>query len=352
MDAAELCVAGFRGEEEAHEARRVPGGDGGGRAVAALEAVIEPHYPKSRSAGRPAAVSACRHAAHLLPAAVVQPVRSGCGGSALRHPVDARVLPAWNSAATRSPTRRRSSTSAICSSRTTLTKAIFAAVAEHLEANGAMLRGGTIVDATLIAASPSTKNAAGSAIPRCVLEEGQPVVFRHEGAHRRRCGERACAHGGRDDGQGARRQGDGPSDPRGRPRGLRRQGLRERREEARCRRRWRAVGGEGEGEAGPQADRRQRARNRRFGKVRAKVEHVFRVMKCQFGYRKVRYRGIAKNGAQVFSLLALANLYLARRPTCVRMRKKGAKELRASPSQRPLCQEMLRPEPSTPISRR
>ena len=58
---------------------------------------------------------------------------------------------------------------------------------------------------------------------------------------------------------------------------------------------------------------RQRALNHRFGKVRAKVEHVFRVVKCQFGYRKVRYRGIAKNGAQVFSLLALANLYLARR---------------------------------------
>ena len=39
---------------------------------------------------------------------------------------------------------------------------------------------------------------------------------------------------------------------------------------------------------------RQRARNRRFGKVRAKVEHVFQVLKCQFGYRKIRYRGIAK----------------------------------------------------------
>jgi hypothetical protein len=38
--------------------------------------------------------------------------------------------------------------------------------------------------------------------------------------------------------------------------------------------------------------------------VRAKVEHVFRVVKCQFGYRKVRYRGLTKNGAQVFSLLA------------------------------------------------
>ena len=58
--------------------------------------------------------------------------------------------------------------------------------------------------------------------------------------------------------------------------------------------------------------KRQRARNRRFGKMRAKVEHVFSVLKCQFGYRKVRYRGLVKNGAQVFSLLALANLYLVR----------------------------------------
>ena len=39
---------------------------------------------------------------------------------------------------------------------------------------------------------------------------------------------------------------------------------------------------------------------------------LVRVVKCQFGYRKVRYRGITKNGAQVFSLLALANIYLAR----------------------------------------
>jgi IS5 family transposase len=47
--------------------------------------------------------------------------------------------------------------------------------------------------------------------------------------------------------------------------------------------------------------------------VHAKVEHVFRVVKCQFGHHKVRYRGIDKNGAQVLALLALANLYLVRR---------------------------------------
>lgn len=64
---------------------------------------------------------------------------------------------------------------------------------------------------------------------------------------------------------------------------------------------------------GRQLSASQRRRNRKHGSVRAKVEHVFRVLKCQFGYRRVRYKGIAKNGAQVFTLLALANLYLARR---------------------------------------
>jgi len=57
----------------------------------------------------------------------------------------------------------------------------------------------------------------------------------------------------------------------------------------------------------------QEKRNKKYGRVRAKVEHVFRVIKCQFGYRKVRYRGLAKNEARMFSLMALANLYLARR---------------------------------------
>lgn len=47
--------------------------------------------------------------------------------------------------------------------------------------------------------------------------------------------------------------------------------------------------------------------------VRAKVEHPFRVIKRQFGYTKVRYRGLAKNTAQVLTLFALSNLWMARR---------------------------------------
>ena len=47
--------------------------------------------------------------------------------------------------------------------------------------------------------------------------------------------------------------------------------------------------------------------------IRARVEHPFRVVKRQFGHVKVRYRGLAKNTAQLHTLFALANLWLARR---------------------------------------
>lgn len=47
--------------------------------------------------------------------------------------------------------------------------------------------------------------------------------------------------------------------------------------------------------------------------VRAKVEHPFRVIKWQFGHCKVRYRGLKKNTAQLMTLFALSNLWMARR---------------------------------------
>ncbi len=47
--------------------------------------------------------------------------------------------------------------------------------------------------------------------------------------------------------------------------------------------------------------------------IRAKVEHPFRVIKRQFGHVKVRYRGLAKNTAQLHTLFALSNLWMARR---------------------------------------
>lgn len=57
----------------------------------------------------------------------------------------------------------------------------------------------------------------------------------------------------------------------------------------------------------------QKKRNRKNSSIRARVEHCFRVLKCQFGYKKVRYKGLNKNRVQVFALLGLANLYMLRK---------------------------------------
>jgi IS5 family transposase len=56
-----------------------------------------------------------------------------------------------------------------------------------------------------------------------------------------------------------------------------------------------------------------RAINRTRSRTRARGEHPFHVIKRLWGFTKVRYRGIAKNLARAFSLFALTNLYLVRR---------------------------------------
>ena len=57
----------------------------------------------------------------------------------------------------------------------------------------------------------------------------------------------------------------------------------------------------------------QRRLNRLRSAIRARAEHAFHVVKCLWGFTKVRYRGLAKNTARLFSCFALANLYLLRR---------------------------------------
>ena len=52
--------------------------------------------------------------------------------------------------------------------------------------------------------------------------------------------------------------------------------------------------------------------NKKSNRTRARVEHPFGVIKHLWGYRKVKYRGLAKNTAHLFTLFALANFYLAR----------------------------------------
>jgi IS5 family transposase len=195
-----------------------------------------------------------------------------------------------------------------------LPKALFDEVTRHLEEHGALLRGGTIVDATLIAASPSTKNKEQKRDPDMTQsQKGNQWYFGmkvHIGVDARSgLVHTAGVTTGR------------VHDAKVMDRLIR--------EDDRAvfgdkgyvnekkKRMGRAAGVywavKDKRKPGRQLSGSQRKRNKKHGAIRAKVEHVFRVMKCQFGYRKVRYRGIAKNGAQVFTLLALANLYLARR---------------------------------------
>ena len=53
--------------------------------------------------------------------------------------------------------------------------------------------------------------------------------------------------------------------------------------------------------------------NRITAVVRARVAHRFRIIKRQFGHVKTRYRGLARNRAQIFTLFALGHLFLVRR---------------------------------------
>ena len=59
-------------------------------------------------------------------------------------------------------------------------------------------------------------------------------------------------------------------------------------------------------------DELQRKKNKSKSSVRAKVEHVFRILKRVFGFDKVRYRGIAKNHNRLCANFALVNLYMHR----------------------------------------
>jgi IS5 family transposase len=84
--------------------------------------------------------------------------------------------------------------------------------------------------------------------------------------------------------------------------------------------RWHVAMKPGKRRALDKRDPEQRAiddEERRKASVRARVEHPFRVIKRQFGYVKVRYRGLAKDTQQLFTLFALSNLWTVRKKLLV-----------------------------------
>jgi IS5 family transposase len=58
---------------------------------------------------------------------------------------------------------------------------------------------------------------------------------------------------------------------------------------------------------------KQKKRNKQLSSVRSKVEHPFRILKCQFWFREVMYKWLVKNSLAIIAKLALWNLYHMRR---------------------------------------
>ena len=67
-------------------------------------------------------------------------------------------------------------------------------------------------------------------------------------------------------------------------------------------------------------DEALKSKNRNKSRIRARVEHVFGVVKRLWGFGKVRYRGLAKNATRAFTALALANIYLGRQRLMAQVR--------------------------------
>ncbi|QNH27085.1 IS5 family transposase [Xanthomonas theicola] len=196
---------------------------------------------------------------------------------------------------------------------------MLAAVNAHLARKGQSLRSGTIVDATLIAAPSSTKNADHARDPEMhQTKKGNQWYFgmkAHIGVdafsglvHQVRCTAanvadvtvtHALLHGKEDSVFGD--SGDSGADKRD--------------ELQNCKAAFFIAARPSTIQAiGNQRERVRQTRWEHFkASVRAKVEHPFRVIKRQFGYTKVRYRGLAKNTAQVLTLFALSNRWMARR---------------------------------------
>ena len=194
-----------------------------------------------------------------------------------------------------------------------LTEAIFEAVKDLLAEKRLMLRSGTIVDATIIAAPSSTKNATGTRDPEMKqTRKGKNWHFGmklHIGTDRRGIVHSLVAtHAAASDlqelphllhGEESELYGDQAYWKEADRQAFEEQGVRYRINR-------RAHGGN------KNLSERWRKINRARSRTRACCEHPFRVVKQLWGFSKTRYRGIAKNLARAQTMFALANLYAVR----------------------------------------
>ena len=200
-----------------------------------------------------------------------------------------------------------------------LTESIFNAINAHLANKGLLLREGTIVDATLIAAPPSTKNREGKRDEEMhQAKKGQQWYFGMK-AHIGVDAQSGLVHtligtaANVSDVTQAQALLHGDETEVFGDAGY--QGVEKRDENLECPVTWHIALRPGKRKAlkdTPQGNLVEWIEHTK-ARIRAKVEHPFHVVKNLFRHRKTRYRGLAKNTAQLFSLFGFANLVLAKR---------------------------------------
>ena len=196
-------------------------------------------------------------------------------------------------------------------------------VTELLGSKGLMLRAGTVVDATLIAAPSSTKNQSGERDPEMhQSKKGNQWYFGMK-AHIGVDAESGLVHtvrgtsGNVNDVVEANALLHGEETEAFADAGY--QGA-HKRPDAKNSVRWNIAMRAGKRAALDKTKRLDQLIDqleRLKASIRAKVEHPFRVIKRQFGHVKVRYRGLKKNTAQLSTLFALSNLWMARKALLV-----------------------------------
>ena len=199
-----------------------------------------------------------------------------------------------------------------------LAEQILATVNEQLSSKGLLLKVGTAVDATLIAAPTSTKNKDKARDPEMhSSKKGNQWYFGMK-AHIGVDADSGLVHTVRSTAGHVHDINEGNSLLHGQEQvvfadaGY--QGI-EKRADATLKARWHIAMRPGKRKAldkGDAADAMLDEAEKLKAGVRAKVEHPFRVVKRQFGHVKVRYRGLKKNTQQLMTLFALSNLWMVR----------------------------------------
>ena len=198
-----------------------------------------------------------------------------------------------------------------------LAAVIFTRINAHLTRKGLLLKRGSIVDATIISAPSSTKNADGERDPEMHQTKKGNQWFFGMKAHIGADADSGLTHtvvttpANEADIEGVEELLHGKEEVvhadagyTGAEQRVPRKGLR-----------WHIAARRHRIKALPEGrmKRQLEAAEHRKASIRAKVEHPFRVIKRQFGFVKVRFKGLAKNTAQIVTLFALANLWLVRK---------------------------------------